>query len=202
MRFWNYVVGQLATCDVETLIGLARVHSRVLEFGAGGSTTIWSQFCPPQSQIWCVEDVPEWRRRGEELVARCTGQAVTFVTSSALPGDWIDLAFIDGSGDRIVDAGKVWPILMPGGIMAWHDTHRPLGGDVFRFLAERHLEVGRVECHPHLYLATKAVHRTPDLDGSMDHSRWRREWQIGNEPPPNDWPRRGPQRGEREGDDE
>ena len=102
-------------------------------------------------------------------------------------GPQFDLVFIDGGTDRIEVASETWDLLMPGGCMAWHDTHREVdGARVFHFLAKHHLEVSAVRCESAVTIATKCVERNI---GDVDEFEKRQPWESGHAPLPADWPR-------------
>jgi precorrin-6B methylase 2 len=197
-----YCVGELPDYDVSTLVELARASHRVLEFGCGGSTTIWSQFCPPGSQIVSVEHVEEWRERTSHMCRRLGSRLDPKIIAyrgwrEYLPElSWFDLVFVDsGTWDgmdsealRIQLAEKAWPLLMPHGRMVFHDTHRPQYiAKVFEFLAPRALEVDGVRSVNAITIATKGVMRrivnTEAFEG-------REPWESGHGPLPIGWPRR------------
>lgn len=193
MRVTNYCVGELSALDTAVLIRLAKQSTRILEFGVGGSSTLWSQFCPPHAQITCVESNPQWIEKTREMCKKLGGPVPVFVTADHWrdklpPQPWYDLIFIDDlkMEDRIPLAEKTWSLLMPEGQMAWHDTHGSFGADVFRFLAPRHLEVGAVRRESAITIATKSVET---LIGNTDAFEGRAPWESGHAALPSDWPR-------------
>jgi predicted O-methyltransferase YrrM len=213
----SFCVGELPDLDVSTLVDLARVSHRVLEFGCGGSTTIWAQFCPPDARIVSVEHVEAWRKHTSDMCRRLgahldpkiipyTGRPLlpTAMTAvSPLPDawreylpelPWFDLVFVDSGtwetddheGLRIQLAEKAWPLLMPGGQIVFHDTHRPdYIAKVFHFLAPRALEVAAVRSVNAITIATKGVLRRI---GNTEAFEGRMPWESGHGPLPAGWP--------------
>lgn len=196
MKATAYCVGELSALDVGVLINLARQSHRVLEFGAGGSTTIWAQFCPPVSEVVSVETAPEWTHRTMDMLAKldCASEVGFLLIDDwrehVRPRSWYDLIFIDGASERIGVSEATWPLLMPGGKMVWHDTHGPpLGAMVFEWMAKHNLEIGDVHCESALTIATKCVERNI---GDVRAFERRELWESGHAPLPADWPvRRG-----------
>jgi protein-L-isoaspartate O-methyltransferase len=191
MRVTSYCVGELCAPDVQVLVNLARKSHRVLEFGAGGSTTLWAQFCPPDAEITSVELKPDWHERVRGMLARLgVSRSVRQIGlkdwQDEIPrGAWFDLIFIDHGGDRIATGEEAWPYLMPGGIMAFHDTHWPLGRQVLEFFSRRWLEVGSIQCESAVTACTKCVER---IIGATDVFESRKPWESGHAPLPEDWP--------------
>ena len=185
--------------DIHVLCGLARRSHHVLEFGAGGSTTIWAQFCPPGAEIMSVEAVPEWHQRTTEMLHRLgvpSGRVrqIPFDGGGKGPGwkghvtagAWFDLIFIDHHADRIAVAEESWDLLMPGGIMAWHDCHWPVWGKkVLEFLATKWLEVSDVHSESAVTYATKCVERCIKNTDAFEE---RAAWESGHAPLPAEWP--------------
>jgi Methyltransferase domain len=196
MKCTDFCVGELSALDVGVLAGLARQSHRVLEFGAGGSTTVWAQFCPPRASITCVETNMEWTNRTIEMLQRLEARAdVAFLSFDAwrekfTAHHWFDLIFIDGASERIGVSEASWPMLMPGGKMVWHDTHGPpLGEMVFQFMGKHNLEVSDVHCESALTICTKCVERNI---GDVRAFENRELWMSGHAPLPAEWPpRRG-----------
>ena len=194
MRVTDYCVGELSALDVAALIKLAKGARRILEFGVGGSTTIWSQFAH-DAKITCVETNPEWVDKTRDMCCRLYCPAPTFLPFDGWRGHignrpWFDLVFIDSISipQRIEIAKETWDLVMPEGKMVWHDTHQTgFGEDVFHFLAPRHLEVGKVERESAVTIVTKCVET---LIGSTDGFEGRQGWESGHAPLPADWPRK------------
>lgn len=190
MRCTAYCVGELCVPDVQVLTGLARRSHRVLEFGAGGSTTIWAQFCPPGASIVSVEAVSDWHIRTREMLERLGARPVKEVLfdvwrESIPQRSWFDLIFIDHHGDRIAVAEDTWDLLMPGGVMAFHDCHWPLGKQVLEWCGKHWLEVGDIHCESAVTAITKCVER---VIGRTDLFEERAPWESGHAQLPTEWP--------------
>ena len=204
MRLSNYCVGELSTADAEVLIRLARKSTRVLEYGSGGSTLIWSQFCPPGTMIYSGESKEEWRDRTSDMLYRCSSSQPKHVkffdfAKALVPAEvgdysWFDLIFLDCEGEnrspknRIEIAQKVWPLLMPGGVMAMHDAIWPIGGDFVRWASYRHNEIKSLEFESAVVMLTKCVERP--VGGDIDAYEQAKPWERGHEPLPAGWPKK------------
>jgi hypothetical protein len=89
---------------------------------------------------------------------------------------------------RIPIAEDTWDLLMPEGLMIWHDSHSPqFGKEIFEFLADRHLEVGEVRRESALTIVRKAVETRI---GNTDAFELRAAWESGHAPLPEKWPNR------------
>ena len=191
MRATAYCVGELCVPDIHVLTQLARRSHRVLEFGAGGSTTLWAQFCPPSAEIVSVEAVPAWHAKTKDMITRLgCDRPITYLDfalwrSAVRPRAWFDLIFVDHHADRIAVAEEAWDLLMPGGIMAFHDTHWPLGRQVLEWAGRHYLEVGDIHCESAVTAVTKCVER---CIGRTDTFEERKPWESGHAPLPEDWP--------------
>jgi predicted O-methyltransferase YrrM len=118
-------IGDLSLRDAEILCSRGRAAKKILEFGVGGSTHIFSQCCP--EVLVCVDTVPKWidvtARRLAELQRPHTAPEF-FLYNDVRPGKY-DLVFVDGIDVlRQAFALVAWDWLEPTGVMLFHDTRR------------------------------------------------------------------------------
>lgn len=118
-------IGDLSVQDALVLEMHARAAKSILEFGAGGSTQIFSQCCP--ETLVSVETSSFWievtNRRIEELVVPHT--TPIWAPYGAHPAGQYNLIFVDGIDEKRLDfALSTWKLLPAGGVMLFHDTRR------------------------------------------------------------------------------
>lgn len=133
-------IGDLSIKDAEVLEAWARRSSRVLEFGAGGSTQIFDQ-CG--CAVVSVETSEEWVARTQKRVS----QNVQFVDYQTDFEGLFDIVFVDGVDDLRRDfALKTWRFVKTGGVMIFHDTRRAWDFEnAIAVIRENYLEVWHVE---------------------------------------------------------
>lgn len=117
-------IGDVSRADATLLRDLARRSSRILEFGCGASTQIFSAY--GRGSVESVDTSDEWieKTRGNlsklGLVAARFHRFDEFVALGSY-----DLIFVDGLNElRLPFALTVWPHLATGGRMCLHDTRR------------------------------------------------------------------------------
>lgn len=118
-------IGDLSSQDAFVLETNARFSKNILEFGAGGSTQIFSQCCP--ETLVSVETSSHWiditNRRIEQLTIPYT--VPTWASYGSHPIRKYDLIFVDGIDDKRLDfALTTWNLLSISGVMLFHDTRR------------------------------------------------------------------------------
>lgn len=118
-------IGDLSVQDAAVLEKHARAAKHILEFGAGGSTQIFSQCCP--DTLVSVETSSFWievtTRRITEL--RVPHTPPVWAAYGAHPKRQYDLIFVDGiDAKRLEFALATWPLLSMSGVMLFHDTRR------------------------------------------------------------------------------
>ena len=124
------VIGDLSRADISVLHRFGNKSKRILEFGAGGSTHIFSQCVAPE-HIVSVETAQEWIDITQRRMATLENpKPVHFIDYNihALQdthgSNW-DLIFIDGMDNlRHHSAHRTWADLNIGGVMMFHDTRR------------------------------------------------------------------------------
>ena len=123
---------------------------RILEVGSweGRSALFFLKFLP-RSRITCIDtfagaaeqlrepqlfaEIPHTERRFDNNLASYAGR-VEKIKSRSVPaldaliaaGRRFDLAYIDGSHSRqdvMDDSVRVWPLVVPGGVLIWDDYH-------------------------------------------------------------------------------
>lgn len=124
----NYI-GVISREDAELLKSLAEEADRILEFGAGASTQVFSAYC--KGAIDCVETVHEWvDKTTRNLEVLQIGRNVRFLCPRPFGRVFseigaYDLIFVDGADElRQSFALCSWVHLRAGGTMAFHDTRR------------------------------------------------------------------------------
>lgn len=118
-------IGDLSAQDASVLQTHGKASKNILEFGAGGSTQIFSQCCP--ETLVSVETCSSWievtNRRIEELTAPHTSPI--WAAYGEYPIKKYDLIFVDGIDEKRLDfALSTWRLLSIGGVMLFHDTRR------------------------------------------------------------------------------
>lgn len=124
---WTYgykFIGDLSKEDALLLQQFGEASSKILEFGAGGSTQIFAQ-CKPDVLI-SVETAPQWVEKTKNNIKRYKNVTEpVFVGYGSHPHHSYDLIFVDGVWDlREGFAKSTWPLLADNGVMIFHDTRR------------------------------------------------------------------------------
>ena len=155
MNIYESVVGNIDREDIQALAKLARGSHQILEFGSGGSTQVFAQFSPPTASVISVDTSPDWQlRTAENLRKMGSGydQGVQFIALDGWRAHltdhcWFDLIFVDGlESERQRFAAEAWDLLMPGGVMAFHDCRWPqIARGIFQTALEHFLEVERID---------------------------------------------------------
>jgi len=116
--------GDLSLEDADVLVLYGKRAKRILEFGCGGSTQIFSQ-CKP-SRLVSIETSAEWINVTARRVAKLGGIAPEFRPYDYIPmTEEFDLIFVDGIDSLRRDfALGTWKMLSVGGVMIFHDTRR------------------------------------------------------------------------------
>lgn len=120
-------IGDISKNDAAVLEHLARAAYRILEFGVGASTQVMA--VTGVGSIHTLDTNMDWIKRTEQNLAkfRPLHRLVTFgwYASFEYAPPTYDLIFVDGvDRERFNFAFNAWPILNPGGVMAFHDTRR------------------------------------------------------------------------------
>lgn len=117
-------IGDLSLQDADVLAYHSMNSKSILEFGAGGSTQIFSQCC--DGNVISVETSPEWVDKtliNLSKIKKCS--EVTFVEYQTDFPMRFDVIFVDGVDHLRADfAEKTWNNLKVGGVMIFHDTRR------------------------------------------------------------------------------
>ena len=118
-------IGDLSKQDVSVLKRCAK-GKKVLEFGCGGSTQIFSQIA---GSVLSLETHKGWIKVTKEIIAELGGESyeirfLNHVMDFKLTEKY-DVIFVDGEwGKRLEFAIKAWPYLKEDGVMLFHDTRR------------------------------------------------------------------------------
>lgn len=118
-------IGDLSKQDVSVLKRYAK-GKKVLEFGCGGSTQIFSQIA---GSVLSLETHKGWIKVTKEIIAELGGESyeirfLNHVMDFKLTEKY-DVIFVDGEwGKRLEFAEKAYPYLKEGGRILFHDTRR------------------------------------------------------------------------------
>lgn len=118
-------IGDLSKQDVSVLKRVAK-GKKVLEFGCGGSTQIFSQIA---GSVLSLETHKGWIKVTKEIIAELGGESyeirfLNHVMDFKLTEKY-DVIFVDGEwGKRLEFAEKAYPYLKEGGRILFHDTRR------------------------------------------------------------------------------
>lgn len=163
-------VGDVSREDVQVLADLARSANRILEFGVGASTQVFTQAAPLHARIVSLETESLWISKTEAVLEALGKRSMvefrryenwwSMLTPGA-PAEF-DLIFDDGVDElRLEFARKAWPSLKLGGALVFHDTRRRKDArNLFDFCAERQLEIGAVAVNAgssNLSIVTKKI---------------------------------------------
>lgn len=159
-------IGDLSFADVYVLIMCARQSPKILEFGAGGSTQIFSQ-CRPKTFI-SVETDHYWREitiQRLQKIRTPNPTHVQFVEYGQHPKRMkFNLIFVDGVSELRRDfAMRTFSQLdKRGGMMLFHDTRRlEVIEDVMFSIQMFHNEIVRVDfnaCNSNITI----MHKKPE----------------------------------------
>lgn len=117
-------LGDLSIQDAKILVEYGSKSKKILEFGVGGSTQIFSQ-CKPELLV-SVETSQYWIDITKTRLSKLTDiVSPVFVNYDEHPKDKYDLIFVDGVDDlRKEFAINTWELLNVNGVMIFHDTRR------------------------------------------------------------------------------
>jgi predicted O-methyltransferase YrrM len=200
---YEYTVANLDTIDFQALVKLARPSFNILEFGTGGSTLLFAQFAPPRAHVWTVDTDPKWQdRTADNLDKLGTGlrDRVDFLKHESWKKDlhervgplpWFDLIFVDGKmEDRAKFAEDAWPLLMPTGVMAYHDCRwQNVVHMAAQLMVNEYLEIEKIELGMQ-NSNVLAIHKKPLMHAPCPPPPPLEKWMTGVEflPPPPSWP--------------
>lgn len=176
-------IGDLSVQDAAVLEMHARASKNILEFGAGGSTQIFSQCCP--ETLVSVETASFWievtNRRIEELVVPHT--MPLWAPYGAHPIRQYDLIFVDGVDEKRLDfALSTWKLLSVGGVMLFHDTRRERDArNVFTTAATNFSEVHSVALNANNSNTSIIIKREPLPYVNWNHVEGLPMWRYGSD---------------------
>jgi len=139
-------IGDLSIEDADVIYNLGWHSENILEFGAGGSTQIFSQ-CNPNI-LYSVETDPLWIAVTERRLQKVSGtKAVFFEDYRMIPPMNFDLIFVDGVDHlRREFAIEMWSRLNVNGVMIFHDTRRFIDFQNAAWVAQLfHNEISRID---------------------------------------------------------
>lgn len=134
--------GDLSRADMQVLAEFAMSHRRVLEFGAGASTTIFALRGDQTADFVCIETDPAWVDRTRGNLRRLNARVPTWWTWDdwkTFPHTEFDLIFVDGAEHlRTEFAARAWDQLGECGSLLWHDCRAgATSRDIMAFAADR-----------------------------------------------------------------
>lgn len=144
------VIGDLSPQDKEVLYQMASTHNRILEFGVGASTQILTHYT--QGNVISYDTSQEWIDRMkyifDKVGVKGNCKFVILDKKYEISGRF-DFVFIDGYWDMRYPFGyHVWPLIIPGGKIAFHDTRRDKDiNNTLRFIEHRWAEVESIQCN-------------------------------------------------------
>lgn len=121
-------LGDLSLEDGDVLARYAKQSNKILEFGCGGSTHIFSQ--SGASLVVSVDTSSDWINRTKLRLIDLPNKTVPYFWDydgffSQGMGIFYDLIFVDGVDNLRRDfAIRTWDLLSPDGVMIFHDTRR------------------------------------------------------------------------------
>lgn len=191
-------IGDISREDAALLERYATRARSVLEFGVGASTQVIAQAIPPQAAFVSLDTKQEWiektrgclKRLGVE--GRC--RMMAYADLSWVPGKpSFDLIFNDGSDSlRREFAMRSFPVLVPGGVMLFHDTRRTEDvRNVMAVVESFHEEVERVLLNERVGGVSSNItvvlkkHREPYVNWNAIERR--QSWAVGYGPVPEEF---------------
>jgi predicted O-methyltransferase YrrM len=186
-------IGDLSKADARLLVDVAEDRSFILEFGVGGSTMLFAQAMPTGGTFVSVDTSEWWIERTKEKLAhlKISVEPKFVVRSTPVLTADPDFVFIDGADEyRLSFALAAWPLLIPGGSMAFHDTRRPRDiSNVLAVIQNHFEEVGTVRFNKNgsnITIVRKRLAPTP-YENWHDVEKKER-WMSGYDPAPANWP--------------
>jgi predicted O-methyltransferase YrrM len=145
-------VGALSLEDADVLANMSKDKTKILEFGPGGSTMIFSQCINREGSVVSVETRPAWipeiQSRLDLIEEKSSVDLVLYddFFQSNIEQETYDLIFVDGERTlREAFASKTWKLLKSDGQMVFHDTKRtPYINHCLFTITKRYLEVDAV----------------------------------------------------------
>ena len=142
-------VGALSLEDADVLANMSKDKTKILEFGPGGSTMIFSQCINREGSVVSVETKPIWveelKNRLDLIEEKSRVDLVLYndFFQQKIADETFDLIFVDGERTlREQFALKTWKLLKNDGAMVFHDTKRkPYIGFIMSTIASKFLEV-------------------------------------------------------------
>jgi len=173
-------IGDLSKSDAELLEQLARVSTRILEFGMGGSTQIFAQCC---NAVTSLDTSQKWLDRTKKILEQLPAhptKLLRYGNKGTVSGSF-DLIFDDGHPMWRLDFARwAWPLLRTGGKLLVHDTRVRHINVVCELLHEFKNEIESVEVNKdgsNITVITKKP-REPYSNWNKDEEK--EEWECGN----------------------
>jgi predicted O-methyltransferase YrrM len=180
-------IGDISKADAEVLNQCARKYANILEFGCGASTQVIAASAGI-SLVTSIDTDQGWIEKTiGNLALLEIKKEVTFLTydtfmSMVKDGKRdFDFIFVDGVDSlRRTFAIDIWPYLVAGGIMAFHDTRRAHDfRNVLEVLAQFQNEVGTVEFNCQHSNITIVQKNAPEPYDNWQITENKQPWQLG-----------------------
>jgi hypothetical protein len=199
-------IGDLSLQDAHLLHHyILTTNGNIIEFGVGGSTQIIAQTMKGSRKLISIDTSPEWMELTERVLKLLKCKNYFFVhweqwsKRSGLSNLDVGLIFNDGYVELREQFGiDTWPLLMPGGLMIFHDTrHLSVIRNITRLIEVYHNEIEDVRlnekwhgCSSNMTAIRKKNHE-PYVN--WNHIENKPQWRYGHPeygpPPANYWDR-------------
>lgn len=184
-----YFIGDLSQPDAKVLVDNCSNAKRILEFGVGGSTQIFSRYSPSDCELICIDTMKKWIDTTLLNIRLLNSNGYEYSTmpkfymhkdrQKHMKGEF-DIIFNDGKSDlRRQFANESWKHLKIGGKMIFHDTKIPGHIREITDLAQsKWLEIANIEVNPNnsnMTIITKREHQ-PYYNWNKKEGKKRWEW--------------------------
>ena len=184
-------VGDISRADAAVLASFARSSRRILEFGAGASTQVFTQVAAAGTRIVSLERDPYWIERTRLVLGELAPDNRTELVKLDRLGE-LDI-YEDGAFDLILDDGEddlrlefglaAWRLLQVGGRFLLHDTRRRRDIANALMLAHRFFrEVERIDVNVSGSNLT-VIHKCSEKPyENWNRTEARESWEVGDDP--------------------
>lgn len=197
-------VGSLSLEDADILAEKSSRVSKVLEYGSGGSTLIFSQCISRSGVVVCLETSEKWERLVKERLSLIEHKTspVKFILSRDVKDinllnsnhHVFDLIFVDGESGfknnrnlRSEFSLLSWKLLKAGGEMLFHDTRRKeYFNEMISLFVNKKLEIEKIDVNiiatngrPSNITSIKKREKIEDLNDFQSIEELREDWTFG-----------------------
>jgi hypothetical protein len=184
-------IGDLSKNDAAVLADAAKVATRILEFGVGGSTQIFARSAPPGATITSVETDAGWIAKTTAILrAMDLAHRVRFLDyeswrvglATSSERETYDVILDDGIDTLREDfAVRAWPSLEIGGKLIFHDTRRPRDiANVLKFCFVHYVEIGSMALNVNSSNLTVLTKKAPEPYENWNFAEGREPVTVGN----------------------